>query len=257
MSNDITVCLAFDFDAESAQIRQLEDPGRVSKGQFAIRRGIPRILSLLNKHRIETTFFVCGWVGEEYPELMKKLTNDGHEIAAHGYLHEYFDTLSIGEERDIIEKTTQILQEFTEKIKGFRAPYFKLSINTIKLIAEAGYIYDSSLMGDDHPYFLELPEPTHKLVEFPVEWFLDDWVIFEHHQHPPEAAFDIWKTQFDFFLEMEDIPENHRILNFTFHPSCIGHAYRMNVLNRLISHMKTKNVKFSRMDAAAEVLLKK
>lgn len=252
--NEITVCLSFDFDADSAQVRQLEEPGRISKGLFAIRRGIPRILSLLNKHEIKATFFVCGWVAEKYPELTKDIVDNKHEIAAHGYLHEYFDTLSIYEEKAIIDKTTRILGKFTEKIYGFRAPYFKLSSNTLRLLVEAGYIYDSSLMADDHPYFLSFPESKNKMIEFPVEWFLDDWVIFESHQHSPGVAFDIWKSQFDALRKMEDIPPNHRVINFTFHPACIGHAYRINVLDRLISHMKTKNTQFVRMMDAANGL---
>ncbi|MFX0122214.1 MAG: polysaccharide deacetylase family protein [Candidatus Hodarchaeota archaeon] len=252
--NDITVCLTFDFDADSAQVRQLEEPGRISKGLFAVRRGMPRILSLLNKHDIKATFFVCGWVAEKYTELTKEIVENQHEIAAHGYLHEYFDTLSFYEEKTIIDNTTLILKNFTEKIYGFRAPYFKLSSNTLKLLVESGYVYDSSLMADDHPYILSFPESRRKMVEFPVEWFLDDWVIFESHQHSPEVAFNIWKSQFDSFLEMEDIPQNHRILNYTFHPACIGHAYRINVLDRLITHMKTRNAKFVRMmDAADEI----
>ncbi|UCE14503.1 MAG: polysaccharide deacetylase [Candidatus Heimdallarchaeota archaeon] len=254
MDNNISVCLTFDFDAESAQVRQLEEPGRVSKGMFAVRVGIPRILSLLDKYEIKATFFVCGWVAEKYPELTKKLVTGGHEIAAHGYLHEYFDTLSFDEERSVIEKSTQILEEFTQKIYGFRAPYFKLSENTLQLLSRRGYIYDSSLMADDHPYVLNLPESSSKLIEFPVEWFLDDWVIFETHQHSPNNAFDIWKSQFDAFLDMTDIPKGHRIMNYTFHPACIGHAYRIRVLDHLISHMKTRNTKFVRMmDAAKEL----
>lgn len=254
MNNEITVCITFDFDADSVQVRQLEEPGRISKGLFAIRRGIPRILSLLNKHEIKATFFLCGWVAEKYTELTKEIIANQHEIAAHGYLHENFDTLSIYEEKAIINNTTRILGEFTEKIYGFRAPYFKLSSNTLKLLTEAGYIYDSSLMADDHPYILSFPESRSKMIEFPVEWFLDDWVIFESHQHSPKVALDIWKSQFDNFLEMEDIPPNHRIINYTFHPACIGHAYRINVLDRLISYMKTKNAKFTRMVDVAKSL---
>lgn len=254
MNNEVSVCLTFDFDAESAQVRQREELGRVSKGMFAIRVGIPRILSLLNKHEIKATFFVCGWVAEKYPGLTKRLVLDGHEIAAHGYLHEYFDSLSINEERSIIEKSTQILEEFTEKIYGFRAPYFKLTENTLQLLSNRGYTYDSSLMADDHPYIMNLPDSSSKLIEFPVEWFLDDWVIFETHQHPPTAAFDIWKSHFDAFHEFGEPPS---CINYTFHPACIGHAYRLQVLNQLISHMKTRNTRFVRMmDAAKELLTK-
>ncbi|MFX1246713.1 MAG: polysaccharide deacetylase family protein [Promethearchaeota archaeon] len=255
MSNEITVCITFDFDADSAQIRQLEEPGRISKGLFAVRRGLPRILSLLNKHKINATFFVCGWVAEKYPELTKRIVENKHEIAAHGYLHEYFDTLSIDEEKTIIDNTTRILTKFVEKIGGFRAPYFKLSSNTLKLLAEAEYIYDSSLMADDHPYVLGFPESKNKMIEFPVEWFLDDWVIFEEHQHSPSVALEIWKGHFDAMLEIQDIQPNHRILNYTFHPACTGHAYRIKVLDQLISYMKIKNTRFARMIDVAKSLL--
>ena len=83
--SELTVCLTFDLDAESAQIRQKENPVRISKGQFAIQRGMPRILSLLNKYEINATFFVCGWVAETYPEIVEKITGimkKQHEPAA-------------------------------------------------------------------------------------------------------------------------------------------------------------------------------
>ncbi|MCK5141790.1 MAG: polysaccharide deacetylase family protein, partial [Candidatus Heimdallarchaeota archaeon] len=66
--SEIYVCLTFDFDAESAQIRQEEDPVRISKGQFAVQRGLGRVLALLAKYEIKSTFFVCGWVAEKYPQ---------------------------------------------------------------------------------------------------------------------------------------------------------------------------------------------
>jgi peptidoglycan/xylan/chitin deacetylase (PgdA/CDA1 family) len=257
MNNTIMVCLTFDFDAESVQVRQLEEPGRVSKGQFAIKRGIPRILSLLKKHDIPGTFFTCGWVAEKYPELTKELVDNGHEIAAHGYLHEYLDKVSIYEEEKIFNRTDRALKEITEDIRGFRAPYWKLSPNTLEIVAERGYIFDSSLFNDDHPYILHVPNSTKKFVEFPVEWYLDDWIIFEEHQNSPTAALDIWKSQFDAFLDFEDIPENRRIFQMTFHPACIGHAYRIHVVDKLISHMKKTghNVKFAKMGDVAKSIL--
>ncbi len=247
----IEVCLTFDFDAESVQVRQKEEQGRVSKGQFAVRRGIPRILALLKKYGIKATFFTCGWVAEKYPELVNKIVDDDHELGAHGYLHEYFDQLSTQEEETVIEKMTTPLLDFSDKIKGFRAPYWQLSPNTLKLVSEAGYIYDSSLFSDDRPYFI----PSLNLLEFPVEWFLDDWVIFEIHQHSPTSALDIWKSQFDSFMEIEDISTNRRVFTLTCHPAAIGHVYRLNVLDKLINHMKMNNVTFQKMGDVADQII--
>ncbi|MFX1512069.1 MAG: polysaccharide deacetylase [Promethearchaeota archaeon] len=255
MNGAISVCLTFDFDAEAVQIRQQEEPCRISKGQFAVRRGIPRILSLLKQHQLYATFFVCGWVAEKYPDLVKEIVSNGHEIAGHGYLHENFDSLSIYEEKIIIEKMIHSLGKFTDNIKGFRAPYWKLSSNTLRLLVNEGIVYDSSLFDDDRPYILQLPGTTRKLVEFPVEWFLDDWIIFEEHQHSPSAALEIWKSQFEAFKEATDIPQNRRIFSLTFHPACIGHVYRIQVLEQLISHMKNSQSVFSRMNDIAETIL--
>ncbi|MFW9994047.1 MAG: polysaccharide deacetylase [Candidatus Odinarchaeota archaeon] len=256
MSNEITVCLTFDFDADSVQVRQLEEPGRVSKGRFAVNRGIPRILSLLKKHDIKATFFVCGWVAETYPELTEKIVSEGHEIAAHGYLHEFFDTLSLPEEKDVVKKMTRPLEKYIDRVKGFRAPYWKLSSNTLKLIAEAGYVYDSSLFDDDRPYILELPDSSKKLVEFPVEWYLDDWIVFEDKQQSPTAVFDIWSSSFNALKETEDIPDKNRVFQLTCHPAAIGHAYRINVLDRLIAHAKDDRAVFSRMADVAEMIMR-
>ena len=253
---EIYVCLTFDFDAESAQIRENEEPVRVSKGQFAIQRGLSRILTLLKDYEIQSTFFVCGWVAEKYPQLIEEITGDGHEIAAHGYLHERLDTLEFNEEIIVHEHTNKILEDLIGKVKGFRAPYWKLSKHTLTIMAEMGYIYDSSLMDEDRPYVYSVPESPRNLVEFPVEWFLDDWVLFEQYQRTPLDVFEIWKAQFDGLLEMKDLKESRKVFTLTCHPSCIGHAYRINVLERLIRYMKSKQANFVKLaDLAADYLL--
>lgn len=252
---EITVCLTFDFDAESVQIRKEEEPGRISKGHFAVRRGMPRILSLLEKYEIPATFFVCGWVVEQYPESIKKINEGGHELAAHGYLHEELDKLSIAQEKEVHEKTFQALENVGVDVKGFRAPYWKLSNYTLEIISEKGCIYDSSLMADDRPYLFQLEEDSPKIVEFPVEWFLDDWILFEEELKPPSQILETWKNQFDALRTIEDIPEDYRVFTLTMHPACIGHAYRLAILEKLIEYMKSKGAQFSRMKDLAEKFL--
>ncbi len=254
--NDISVCLTFDVDAESSQVRKGEDPVKISKGQFAIQRGVPRILDLLKKYNIRSTFFVCGWVAEKYPETIQNIISDGHEIAAHGYLHEELDTLEFNEETIVHEHTNQILGDLAGKIRGFRAPYWKLSKYTLTIISEMGYVFDSSLMDEDRPYIYSVPESPKNLVEFPVEWYLDDWILFEHHQQPATAVFEIWKSQFDAIQEIKDMEDSRRVYTLTCHPACIGHAYRIQMLERLIRYMKSKQATFSKIHPiAVEYLL--
>ncbi|MHA1220033.1 MAG: polysaccharide deacetylase family protein [Candidatus Heimdallarchaeaceae archaeon] len=236
--NEISVCLTFDVDAESAQIRKGEDPVKISKGQFAIQRGVPRILDLLKKYDIRSTFFVCGWVAEKYPETIQNIISDGHEIAAHGYLHEELDTLEFNEETIVHEHTNQILEDLAGQIKGFRAPYWKF------------------LMDEDRPYIYSVPESPRNLVEFPVEWYLDDWILFEQLQQPPTSVFEIWKSQFDAIQEIKDMEDSRRVYTLTCHPACIGHAYRIQMLERLIRYMKSKQATFSKIHPiAVEYLL--
>jgi peptidoglycan/xylan/chitin deacetylase (PgdA/CDA1 family) len=190
---------------------------------------------------------------------MSKIVEQNHEIGAHGFLHEDFDTLSVYEQKDVLQKTHKALEEIggSGSVKGFRAPYFRLASNTLRLIAEMGYIYDSSLMADDRPYILQFPEIDRKLIEFPVEWYMDDWPLFETKQMSPSTVFEIWKAQFDALLEMNDIPEGYRVFNLTLHPACSGHAYRIRLLDRLVEHMKDVGAKFSRMENVAESILAK
>ena len=249
--SELTVCLTFDLDAESAQIRQKENPVRISKGQFAIQRGMPRILSLLNKYEINATFFVCGWVAETYPETVSNILIKEHEVAAHGYMHEYLDKLSYDVEQTIHERTNTILENLGGKVQGFRAPYWILSNYTLEIISDLGYIYDSSLMNEDRPHTYTIPETDKRIVEFPVEWYLDDWILFEEKQQTPSAVFEIWKSQFDAMMEMEDREENRCVYTLTCHPSCIGHSYRIQVLERLIKYMNSHKAQFSKMKKIA------
>lgn len=247
------VCLTFDLDAESVQVRKKEDLVRISKGQFAIKKGVPRILSLLSKKEIQATFFVCGWVAETYPKVIEGILEEGHEIAAHSYLHENLGELSFEEEVRVHEKTSMILNEFTEEVLGFRAPYFEMSENTLGLLASMGYLYDSSLMDDDHPYVFPVKGIDEEgvkgaeknLVELPVEWYLDDWVLFEIHQYSPKAVMSVWKAEFDSMVGSEEAypPE---YFNITSHPACIGRFSRIEMLSKFVDHMTDNGANYTR-----------
>jgi peptidoglycan/xylan/chitin deacetylase (PgdA/CDA1 family) len=205
----------FDVDAESAVLwgppGTLEAVGArmsvMSHQAYGPLVGIPRILDLLERHQIASTFFVPGHTADRYPEAIRSIVSAGHEIAHHGYLHEQPTTLTLEQEIDVLDRGLAALADVAGvRPSGYRAPMWDLSWRTPALLAERGFLYDSSLMDADHPYELAVtPGADESLVEIPIQWALDDW---EQYCYLPEIsgsgliespckAREIWQLEFD------------------------------------------------------------
>ena len=87
------VCISFDFDAESLTLGAIErahsEGGQrqyaktltpISRGQYGAKVGIPRILKFLDRYSIPATFFVPGFTAHLYPDLVKEISHQGHEL---------------------------------------------------------------------------------------------------------------------------------------------------------------------------------
>jgi peptidoglycan/xylan/chitin deacetylase (PgdA/CDA1 family) len=189
---------------------------------------------MLDKFRIRSTFFIPAWTAQEYAQHTREIVRRGHEVAAHGYLHENLSELSEQQEWSIHDRSTRILEELTGKRPvGFRAPYWEWSTRTLAQIRKCGYKYDSSLMNDDKPYTIN--SCGTKFHELPVEWFLDDWTLFEELRQPPSTVLDAWKSEFDSVYALEV-----GYFMLTMHPECIGRASRMTMLEQLLRHISRK-----------------
>jgi hypothetical protein len=174
----VAVALSFDFDSETNALRDMNiSPGIFSQGEYAARASMPRILSLLDKYRIPSSFFIPAVTALLHPSEIKAIVEKGiHEIGMHGWIHERNSLLSEEEERRLMRKSYEALKAATGKSPtGIRTPSWDFSRSTLKLIRELGLVYDSSLMADDRPYeLIEDGKPT-GIVELPVEWLLDDY----------------------------------------------------------------------------------
>ena len=100
--------------------------------------------------------------------------------------------LDAAEQRAIQDRSIEAVVRFTGlRPRGHRAPYWAFSEDTIGVLEDAGFAYDSSLMADDYrPYRVRRGDrhsttegttfgPESKLIEVPVYWTLDDWPLFE------------------------------------------------------------------------------
>jgi polysaccharide deacetylase family protein (PEP-CTERM system associated) len=140
-----------------------------------------RVLSLLAQHNTKATFFVLGWVAERLPELVREISDQGHEVASHGYAHQLVYDNSPQHFREDIHKAKTITEQITGKpVKGYRAPTYsitKKSLWALDILAEEGFEYDSSIFPIAHdlygiPGFNRFPHTidtsSGKLFEFPI-----------------------------------------------------------------------------------------
>ena len=114
-----------------------------------IRKGLDPLIELLDKHNTKATFFTLGWIGEKYPELIRQITDAGHEMASHGYSHEKVYDLTPKAFREEISRTKKVLEDISgTPVVAFRAPFFSVtnrSLWALDILKEEGYTIDCSI----------------------------------------------------------------------------------------------------------------
>lgn len=122
-----------------------------------VERNVNLILQLLDDHDARATFFVLGWVAERYPQLVRLIVAQGHEIASHGYEHERASAQPRDRFLADIVLAKAVLEDIGgEAVAGYRAPSFsigKANLWAHDCIAEAGYAYSSSVYPVQHDHY--------------------------------------------------------------------------------------------------------
>ena len=266
------VCLSFDFDAMSGFIaRGMTSPTPISRGEFGAGAGVPRVLDLLHKYALPASWYIPGHTLETYPAMCKRIFDTGHEIGHHGWTHVPPAMLSREKEEEGIVRANEQIRKLTGRYAtGYRSPSWDLSPHSVELLLKHGFVYDSSMMGDDYtPYrvrqgdVIELEKPavfgkSTRLIEAPVSWSLDDYPHFEFVRAREwvlpglQNAHGVLQNWTGDFAYMRDHLE-WGIVNYTFHPYVIGRGHRMIVLEKLIRFLKDNGAVFmSIADAVAE-----
>ena len=237
------IALSFDSDHETSELRDGgKSIGRMSWGQYGNRVGVPRILSLLDKHGVKATFYVPAVVAMLHPDEQRRIVAEGHEIGIHGWIHELNSVLPYGAERDLMFRSADTLEKVSgQRPVGLRTPSWDFSPNTLRIEKEMGLAYDSSLMADEDCYELLLDgEPT-GIVELPVEWVRDDAVYFMMNRFsslrpytPPTDVLEIFRR------ELDAAYEDGGLFQLTCHPHIIAYRSRIWIIDELIRHAKAK-----------------
>ncbi|AFL94485.1 putative glycoside hydrolase/deacetylase [Thermococcus cleftensis] len=105
--------------------------------------GLPKLLDLMAEKRIKATFFFTAEMAKRFPELVRRVIDEGHELGSHNYNHERLDKLSFEEGKRAIEKSFKVLREFGEVV-SFRAPNLQFPNEYYRVLEENGVLVDSS-----------------------------------------------------------------------------------------------------------------
>jgi peptidoglycan-N-acetylglucosamine deacetylase len=263
----LTVGLTFDHDALSDSVRRGDPPVKLSHAEFGTRVGVGRILELLARERIPATWFVPGHSLMTFAGDTAAILAGGHELACHGWYHEDFSELDREAQRAILDRSiAAVVSASGRPPLGFRAPYWALGRETLELVEDAGFAYDSSLMADDYRPYRVRRGDSHsvehgstfgteaRLLEVPVYWALDDWPLFEPGPgrdglSAPSKVLEIWTGELRY--AWEHAPGG--LLTITMHPECIGRGHRMAMLEQFVDEAKgLDGVVFDRLDRYLE-----
>lgn len=162
----------FQVSAFAPHIPRIEWPER----ECRVERNVDCILAMLDEHATKATFFTLGWIAERYPNLVRSIVDNGHEVASHGYGHERASDQTPENFFADINLAKLLLEDITGvKVSGYRAPSFsigKMNLWAFECLERAGYRYSSSVYPIHHDHYGMPDAPRHahqigQLLEIP------------------------------------------------------------------------------------------
>lgn len=145
-----------------------------------VERNVDLILAILAEHKARATCFTLGWIAERYPELVRRIVAQGHELASHGYDHQRVTSQNRMQFSQDVTRAKHLLEDIGGvSVKGYRAPSFSIgstNLWALETLKEAGYSYSSSIypVRHDHygmpeaPRFAFYPHGAEGLLELPL-----------------------------------------------------------------------------------------
>jgi peptidoglycan/xylan/chitin deacetylase (PgdA/CDA1 family) len=241
------LALSFDCDHETAELGSGgQTVGRLAWGEFGRRIGVPRILEVLARHDARATFFIPGVAALIDPDEPRRIVAEGHEIGVHGWIHENTSTLDERTERELLIRARDTLERLTgQRPVGHRAAQWDLSPHTARLVAELGFLYDSSMMADEDCYEVLLNGQPSGLVEIPVDWVRDDAVYLSFTRTPPARPYASAEQVLDIFRrEFDGAHAAGGLCQIVMHPFVIGYRSRISILDELLRHARSRGEVF-------------
>lgn len=269
MAKEIICAFGTDIDSVAGWIGSYgggDSPSDIQRGIFASEVGNIRLLNLFKKYGLKTTFFIPGHSIETFPKEVDMIVEAGHEIGAHGYLHENPIAMTPTQEEAVLVKCIDLIEKVSgKKPRGYVAPWWEMSNSTAALLLKYGFKYDHSQgYRDFQPFYARVGDTWNvidysktaeewmhplkhgkeiDLVEVGANWYVDDLppMMFmkkapnSHGFVSPRAVEEIWKDAFDWVYREMD----YAVYAFTIHPDVAGRPQVLMMLERMIEHINS------------------
>jgi polysaccharide deacetylase family protein (PEP-CTERM system associated) len=174
MAGPVTNALSFDLEHwYSATLLR----GEVYEPTVHIQDSIDIVLQILRRHGTQATFFTVGEVVRDYPDIVREIAAEGHEIASHGYTHTPLSELDPAKFGQEIDRSNEAISKAVgQRPDGFRAPNFSLAPKTawaIDVLDSKGLRYDSSVFPVRTPMYGVSSAPIHPYRVHPDDPFAE------------------------------------------------------------------------------------
>jgi peptidoglycan/xylan/chitin deacetylase (PgdA/CDA1 family) len=240
----LPVVLTFEHQSgEGTPPRPGDRPNYLVGGQieYGGRRGVWNILEVLDRLGVKATFLVSGQTAEKYPDTVRAAHEAGHEIAAMGYGFERVRTASREREQAIVRRSVKVLQDTCgAAIEGWRCPDYRVSPQTLDILSEEGFRWDSSLLNDDLPYLMDCTGG--RLTEIPFTTSTADktYVAFPYPMRGgPDGLANVWDSEFDvLYRESERAP---RFMILSIQTWATGRPTPLRTLRRFLERLVAHN----------------
>jgi peptidoglycan/xylan/chitin deacetylase (PgdA/CDA1 family) len=220
--------------------------------RYGANEGMNRMMDVWKKHNIKVTSHVVGEAAVKYPEIAKRMANEGHEIAAHGIAwsnqwdKKYADELKFVKDGvDVVEKITG------KKAVGYNCNWLRRSPNTLKVLQELGFLYHIDDLSRDEPFITKVNGKN--FVVMPYTLRNNDIVNIEGKHWSPDQFLAQLKMEFDQLYA--EGANKRRMMSISFHDRIGGQPAMMNAMEQFIEYTKTKTgVVYMRKDEIAKMI---
>ena len=215
--------------------------------------GIPRLLDLMDKHRVKLSSFMIGKAVETSPDVAREIVRRGHEAAAHGRTWENSYQLSRDEEKRFIADSLESITRITgETPVGWNAYWMRSSVHILETLQDLGFLYSIDEPSRDEPFIIPLRGRDFVMVPYTLP--LNDIVSFPFEVWNPTAYEQALRDEFDQLYD--EGSHRRRMMVVSLHDRISGHAGRVRVLDRFLEYARSKpGVWFARKDEIARYAL--